>query len=336
VLNGKDMDLKDELLLEGFRCVVDCDQPEVEEVEISDELIYWSDPTAWPSGEIPVEGDEVEIIPGANMILDIETPMLIQLTVNGRLTFLNDEVEPRNLTIHTKLMYVRQGELIIGNETHPFNGNATIILYGEPEDETLAYSYTVETHNKVLGIVGLAKMYGQPRDRMSRLKATVNRGDKSATVSSGLDWKRGDKLALMPTALQNLHTDYMEVESYESDTGEVFFTEGTRYYHWGASVSTGDDYSGVDMRGEVMLLSRNVRVIGDDNHAWGGQIVVSDNVEDSGVSRSGQLILDNVEVFNCSHRNTFRSAIRFEGVNNLTQYVTNSAVWGSEGWSLSA
>lgn len=58
------------------------------------------------------------------MVLDIETPRLFKLSVNGRLTFLNDAEEPRNLTIHTNLMYVRQGELIIGNETHPYNGLA--------------------------------------------------------------------------------------------------------------------------------------------------------------------------------------------------------------------
>jgi len=46
--------------------------------------------------------------------------------------------------------------------------------------------------------------------------------------------------------------------------------------------------------------------------------MVSDNVEDTGVKRSGQLIFDNVEIYNCSQRNTFKSAIRFEAVNNLT------------------
>jgi hypothetical protein len=48
------------------------------------------------------------------------------------------------------------------------------------------------------------------------------------------------------------------------------------------------------MRGEVILLSRNVRVVGNDSDSWGGQIMVSDNVEETGVKRSGQLIFDNV------------------------------------------
>lgn len=65
-------------------------------------------------------------------------------------------------------------------------------------------------------------------------------------------------------------------------------------------------------------MTRNVKVVGNDSDSYGGQILVSDNVEDSGVKRSGQLILDSIEIYNCSQRNTFKSAIRFEGVNNLT------------------
>jgi hypothetical protein len=65
-------------------------------------------------------------------------------------------------------------------------------------------------------------------------------------------------------------------------------------------------------------LTRNVKVVGNDSDSWGGQIMVSDNVEENGIKRSGQLVLDSVEIYNCSQRNTFKSAIRFEGVNNLT------------------
>jgi hypothetical protein len=33
------------------------------------------------------------------------------------------------------------------------------------------------------------------------------------------------------------------------------------------------------MRGEVLVLTRNVRIIGEDIESWGGQIVTSDTVE---------------------------------------------------------
>jgi hypothetical protein len=63
---------------------------------------------------------------------------------------------------------------------------------------------------------------------------------------------------------------------------------------------------------------------------------VSDSMEASGVYRTGQIILDGVEVYNCSQRNTFKSAIRFEYANTMSHSITNSAVHGSIAWSFSA
>lgn len=34
------------------------------------------------------------------------------------------------------------------------------------------------------------------------------------------------------------------------------------HYHWGASTSTASKYNGVDIRGEVILLTRNIQIIG--------------------------------------------------------------------------
>ena len=95
---------------------------------------------------------------------------------------------PQNITLHTKILYVRAGELLIGNATHPYNGNATIKLYGLPNDETIAFSPEIETGNKVLAIVGTVKFYGKSRDRMSRLRATSFKNDKIITFYPGLDW----------------------------------------------------------------------------------------------------------------------------------------------------
>ena len=86
---------------------------------------YWSNLTSWNiTKKIPEEGDEVVIEAGWNMILDVDTPVLKKLTINGRLSFLNDPDNPRNLTLNAKIIYVRQGEFFIGNETVPYHGNA--------------------------------------------------------------------------------------------------------------------------------------------------------------------------------------------------------------------
>ena len=61
------------------------------------------------------------------------------------------------------------------------------------------------------------------------------------------------------------------------------------------------------MRGEVFHMTRNVRIIGDSSETlgkgWGGQIVTSNYTYEFGTLKylsKGELILDHVEVYNCS------------------------------------
>jgi hypothetical protein len=46
--------------------------------------------------------------------------------------------------------------------------------------------------------------------------------------------------------------------------------------------------------------------------------------------------MDNVEVYNCSQRNTFKSAIRFEAASLAYSEIRNSVVYGSLAWGFSA
>jgi len=134
-------------------------------MEISDAAVPWSSPDSWPSGAVPVEGDEVEVPSGSWIEFDIEeTPLLKSLTINGRLTFKNDSETPVNRTIHSYWVFVRAGELIIGSEENPYDGIATIRLYGDPNGEAVAFSMFTEGGNKGLMNVGLVKMFGKDRD----------------------------------------------------------------------------------------------------------------------------------------------------------------------------
>ena len=84
---------------------------------ISGDAMFWSDPNTWETKQLPVAGEDVEIPPGKWVVLDIETPVLNLLTVNGRLSFY-DAMNPIHL--HAKQVYVRAGELLIGEEGAPF------------------------------------------------------------------------------------------------------------------------------------------------------------------------------------------------------------------------
>lgn len=92
----------------------------------------------------------------------------------------------------------------------------------------------------------------------------------------------------------------------------------------------------MDTRGEVRLLTRNVRVVGnDDGDNWGGNILTTDRMEFDGSVRLGTTQLDHVEVSKCSQENTFNAAIRFENTGETgNSWVKNSVVHGSQAWSL--
>ena len=74
---------------------------------------YWSNASSWTNrnNTLPKDGDSVVIESGWNMILDVNTPNLTKLTINGRFTFLNTT----NITLTAGSVFVYSGELFIGS-----------------------------------------------------------------------------------------------------------------------------------------------------------------------------------------------------------------------------
>jgi hypothetical protein len=134
VVNGKNSSSypgnKLSMIFTGIRCIGGC-VTAVAEKETESDVRKWSDAKNWPNETLPKEGDVVEIQPGWNMELDVNvTPIFDMLKVNGRLSFKRG----MNITLNAKHIFVRAGELLIGNETHPFEDQATIMLHGRKRD----------------------------------------------------------------------------------------------------------------------------------------------------------------------------------------------------------
>src|SRR5262252_3146236 len=90
----------------------------------------WSDPATWPNRKVPVAGDKVTIDAGKEVVLDVNTPALGGVTVNGKLSFANTaDVE---LTTEWIMLH---GELEIGTEKSPHTRKATITFTNNVKDE---------------------------------------------------------------------------------------------------------------------------------------------------------------------------------------------------------
>lgn len=92
------------------------------------------------------------------------------------------------------------------------------------------------------------------------------------------------------------------------------------------------------MRGEVLSLSRNIKIVGTEVDDWGAQILTADvlelddTAEDGTVWREGRTHLDSIEIQYGGQKDMRHAAIRFEGVVTNPQYVKNSVTHEGPGW----
>lgn len=151
-------------------------------------------------------------------------------------------------------------------------------------------------------------------------------------LGAGLDWVAGDQIYLAPTAMQQDHSDYATIATYDKGSGVTTITEPLQYYHFGTGSSTFLDY-GVDMRGEVVLLNRNFQITASDEDDWGAQMFTTDII-DGATFRNGKTTLKNIEVYKGGQRDTFRAAIRFEGSLSGSGLIENVVAHHSSAWNM--
>lgn len=340
VMNGKNKTYPEQVQkfkMTGVRCYGGCSEAIEEVEEVENEVRLWSNPSSWTNGTVPVAGEDVHVESGWNMVYDLndtQAPIYNNMELNGKLTFQNES----NLHLKVKHLFVRAGHLEIGNETHPFNGSARITLHGEKNMEAMAFDNAIEGGNKLIANVGLIKMFGQPRTgKLTRLHGEVSKDATEIIVEAGLDWVPGDRIALGPTSYTHDRSEDNFVTAYDILSGKVTLLTPLKYHHWGKSTSTAGDYNGVDMRGEVILLSRSIVIAGEDVESWGGQIVTSDTMEFVNGEikmRTGMTFMDHVEIYNCSQWDTYKAAIRFENAATGHSSISNCAIHNGLGWGL--
>jgi hypothetical protein len=105
---------------------------------------------------------------------------------------------------------------------------------------------------------------------MTRLTAPVKAGDTEITIETkDVDLVEGDEIALAATDLKWDTGERNTVKSYDKNSGVLTLVNPLKWYHFGAEKSTAEKYNGVDMRGEVVSLSRNIKIIGEEVDSFG-------------------------------------------------------------------
>ncbi len=303
----------------------------------------WSDPATWPDGKLPEEGDDVLIAKGSDVVLDVSPPDLGDLSIQGTLTFGDEDL---NLTATNIMVH---GALVIGTEETPYEKNAVITLTGTDVDSSL-----MGMGNRGLGVMGgTLDLHGTPPSpTWSKLNKTVLGSDggdgKELELIEETDWKPGDNIVVAPTDFYDLgRTEEAQVESAEGSN--VTLSSALEQPHWGVLqyvVEEDDVEEGMtlerpdvdspvvlDERAEVGNLTRNIVIQGPDDALWRdelfgahsmymrGSTIRIDGVEFRRMGQAGRLARYPVHFHRMSQNDALEVLDDLDG-----QYVRNSAI----------
>ena len=206
--------------------------------------LRWSDPATWPDGRVPAAGDAVTITRDMDVLLDIDPPALRSLTIDGKLRFSDD----LDIGLETDWIYVRGGELEIGTEARPHTRNAVITLTDTVPGEDI----NTMGDRGIMLMRGTLNLHGDRQHTWTRLAATAQAGSSVIAVLDASTWRTGDRIVLASTDFDARQAEVRTIAAISGNT--ITLDRPLQYMHYGEITF------GVDQRGEVGLLTRNIRI----------------------------------------------------------------------------
>ncbi|XP_022094388.1 fibrocystin-L-like [Acanthaster planci] len=222
----------------------------------------WSSRYTWGNKDPPIKGDLVVVPAGQTLLLDVTTPILSMLLIQGG-TVMFDE---KNIELHSQnILIVDGGHLQVGTEEEPFQHEATIMMHGHVRStelplfgtKTLAIrNGTLDLHGKKIPVT------------WTRLAESVKTGATTMRLEQEVTWKVGDEVVIASTGYRHSQrqNEQVKLTGVSSDGTELTFTPALKYDHFGIT-QTIDDVT-LEMRAEVGLLTRNVKVRGSVQEEW--------------------------------------------------------------------
>ncbi len=220
----------------------------------------WSDPRSWPDGKVPGAGDAVTIARDRSIILDVSPPALRSLTINGKLSFAND----RDIDLTTEWIYIAGGELEIGSEAKPHTRNAVITLTDNVPNEDI----NTMGDRGIMMLRGTLSLHGDRTNSWTKLAKTAKAGSATIEVLNAAGWRKGDEIVLASTDFNPRQAEERTISAISGNT--LTLDKPLKYMHFGEITF------GVDERGEVGLLTRNIKIQASQDAAksyFGGHIM---------------------------------------------------------------
>jgi hypothetical protein len=224
----------------------------------------WSDPATWSDKKVPAEGAAVTIARDMDVVLDVSTPPLHGLTINGKLSFADN----KDLELTTEWIMVH-GELEIGTEAKPHTRKATITLTDNIKDEDFGgLGGNDRSDRGIMMMGGTLNLHGTQKNSWTKLSRTADAGSNSIEVLNAAGWRAGDVIVLASTDFDPHQAERRTIAAIRGNT--ITLDKKLDSMHFGKITFD------VDERGEVGMLSRNILIQASpdaDKTLFGGHIM---------------------------------------------------------------
>ncbi|XP_051879473.1 PKHD1 like 1, tandem duplicate 1 [Pristis pectinata] len=241
----------------------------------------WSNSSFWESSPennftVPREGDSVVVAQGVWLLVDTMIPSLYKLTIYGIL-----EIKDQNATsghnsssymstvLNATYISVQGGRLIAGTPEKPFRGELLIVLRGDHLTPDWPLLNGPNQGAKVLGVFGGLDLHGIPhRLYRTKLGLTAQAGSLNLTLAAAVDWQEGNEILLTSTSYDSQQTESRIIRSISHDGRSLLLDQPLSFTH----VVETQEVKGRDRRyslaADVGLLSRNIKILGQDHLGW--------------------------------------------------------------------
>ena len=198
---------------------------------------------------MPVAGDKVTIAAGKAVVLDVSPPALAGLTIDGKLSFANTA----DLELTTEWIMLH-GELEIGTEARPHTRKATITFTNDVKDEDVGGmgGANDRVDRGILLMGGTLNLHGDRTHTWTKLAQTAAAGSTSIQVLDASGWRVGDEIVLASTDFDPRQAERRTISAIRGNA--ITLDRALEYMHFGKITFD------VDERGEVGLLTRNIRL----------------------------------------------------------------------------
>lgn len=277
----------------------------------------WQDGQVW-GGTAPTAADDVVIPAGVSVALSGNT-QAHNVTIHGELVASVNQTFDFN---SKNIMLMGAGALLeVGREGAPYLQAGSFTMNATATDPEIMFM-----GNKFIAAMNGAtlNLHGEEKVNWTQLDGTANPGAFSIVLAEPVDWEVGDSIVIAPTDFDPHQAEARRITSVSPNGKTIGLSGGLQYKHYGAieTYSNGTRSWDLDMRAEVGLLTRNIKVKGDaasTTDGFGAHVMVMPTAFG---------YVDGVEFFLCGQKGILaRYPFHWHRAQDVSgQYMKNSSV----------